>query len=95
MSIKKKERTLKEIESLLESFDLKDKIEILANYFYRVGAVKIFQNKYVADTYEYDILNKPEQLIELLVDYKERFGEDIRSALLHQGLLMHMWLEQE
>jgi len=84
--MKSKEKLTDEIIYLLSKEDLRDKIEILANIFLRIGVSFTDTNT--------DKINHKTIYKHLLLDIKTN-GDTLENALVRQGLVILDWLNKE
>lgn len=81
-----KQKVTSQINDLLDQFDLEDRLEILANVFISQG-LTLCDDQLVPDKVT------PENVVVTLMSLREKEGETLGTALLQQGLVLLMWLE--
>lgn len=72
--------------SLNQVNNLKDQLEVIANVLIRLG----FSHMSIPET---EI--NPNNVIEVVLNDKKIHGETLLNSVVHQGLLMLMWLKTE
>jgi len=81
-----KKEKLDELDKLLSSLEARDRLEVVGNYFIRLG-IRII-NPTVLPT-------GLRELWKVILDERQKNGETLGSALAHQGLFILLWLEEE
>lgn len=85
--MKNKQTTVENILLQLEDFSLPEQVEILANVF-------IFMSRSTGEIPEV-VFENHEQLIDLLIKFRQTHGETMGTALALQGLTLFTWLDKE
>lgn len=80
-----KENTVEQISRSLSVYSLKDQVEIMANVLLAIAS------KYIP--VDEDIT--PENLVKVVLDDRSKNGESLHNALMHQALIMLMWLSNK
>jgi hypothetical protein len=80
-----KKEKVNELDESLGSLDIRSRVEVIGNYFIRLGV----------RTVDPEVI--PKNLRELwlmILDDREKNGETLGAALAHQGLFILLWLEE-
>jgi hypothetical protein len=88
--MEKSEKTAQIID-LLQGLPFRDRIEILANVFIRLGLLAIeYQDSEIVPEHL-----DSSGLFSLAAKYKKQYGETLQGAILVQGITLLMWLQKE
>lgn len=79
---------LQKIQNALSQLPLKDKLEVIANYFLVLGVARM-----KSDDPGAPVPKEHEQIVSMILETRLSVGETIGTALASQGLHIMMWID--
>jgi hypothetical protein len=80
-----KEDIVEQISRLLSTYSLRDQVEIVANVLLTIASQYISVEDNIT----------PENILKVVLDDRNKNGESLHNALMHQALVMLMWLSSK
>lgn len=80
-----KQNTVNEISRLISVYNLVEQVEIIANVLLAIASEYIPVDEDIT----------PENLVKVVLEDRSKNGESLHNALMHQALVMLMWLSNK
>lgn len=82
------EYTYKNVKELLDTLDIDQQVEVLANLFVGIGTERMTGQHIPSNI-------SKEKVVEIVLDDVKMSGETLANSLARQGLIMLSWLDKE